>query len=148
MAAFNGNPTELYEASSKNNNIIITPHSGEYARLTGIADGHLRHARTLAATYGITIVLKGSHTKVCYGQALYKNTTGNPGLATAGTGDVLAGVIAGLCAQGINSAEAAQLGVFIHGLAGDLAAADKTQAGMIASDVVEYIPAALRSVTS
>jgi len=76
----------------------------------------------------------------------YANYTGNPGLATAGTGDVLTGLVAGLLAQGLGSFEAAACGAYLHGLAGDLAASEKTEPGLIAGDVIEFIPAALQHV--
>ena len=74
----------------------------------------------------------------------YINKTGNPGMATAGSGDVLSGMIAAFLAQGFDSLESARLAVYLHGLAGDLAAKDKTQTGLIASDLIEYLPCALK----
>jgi NAD(P)H-hydrate epimerase len=91
--------------------------------------------------------LKGHSTFVAAADdKTYVNDSGNPGLATAGTGDVLTGIIAGLRAQHLNSFTAACAAVYVHGLAGDLAAAVKTQAGLIASDVIEFIPAALHQI--
>jgi NAD(P)H-hydrate epimerase len=91
----------------------------------------------------MTVILKGEPTYVAHPDgSLYENPTGNPGLATAGSGDVLAGMIAGMIAQGVVPAEAAEAAVYLHGLAGDLAARAKTQPGMIASDVIAAIPAA------
>jgi NAD(P)H-hydrate repair Nnr-like enzyme with NAD(P)H-hydrate dehydratase domain len=103
---------------------------------------------TLAQQFAVDtkthLVLKGNHTMVAHpDNTSYINSTGNPGLATAGTGDVLAGVIGGLLAQGIDPSTAAEAGVYIHGLAGDLAAVEFTQAGLIASDVIDFLPKAL-----
>mgnify|MGYP002087017599 CR=1 FL=1 len=80
-------------------------------------------------------------------ESIYENTTGNPGLATAGTGDVLDGVIAGLIAQGYSTQKAAEFGIYIHGIAGDIAANKKTQAGTIASDIVECLAESLKSIS-
>lgn len=83
-------------------------------------------------------------TVVTDGEKLFVNTTGNPGMATGGSGDVLTGIIAALLAQRMDLFEAAQLGVFIHGYAGDLAAAEKGEIGMIASDIVAFLPEAFQ----
>jgi NAD(P)H-hydrate epimerase len=91
----------------------------------------------------VVLVLKGHATIVTDGRRLYRNTTGNPGMATGGSGDVLTGLIAALVAQGLPAFEAAQLGVHRHGLAGDLAAARLGQVGMIATDIIDQLPAAL-----
>lgn len=129
--------------------IIITPHAGEFRKLTGNdivpnSETSKKVLQNFAEKHNVTIVFKGNHTLVVWpGGKLYENTTGNPGLATAGTGDVLSGIIGGLLAQGISSGDSAETAVYLHGLAGDLAARDKTVAGMIASDVTEYIPNAL-----
>jgi NAD(P)H-hydrate epimerase len=78
------------------------------------------------------------------GKDLFENKTGNPGMATAGAGDVLSGVIAGLMAQGVKAFEAARAGVYLHGLAADLAVKDKTQSCLIASDILDYLPKAIK----
>lgn len=133
--------------------VILTPHVGEFRRLGatvpeaggGPALGRL--AADFARRQSVIMVLKGHPTYVAQSNGrVYENTTGNPGLATAGTGDVLAGVIAGLVTQGISPAQAAESGVYLHGLAGDLAAAEKTEPGMIAGDVVDRLPEALLRV--
>ena len=101
--------------------VILTPHPGEFARLAGkdvaeVQADRVPHAAALAAVSGtLVVVLKGSGTVVTDGRRYYINTTGNPGMATGGTGDVLTGVIAALLAQKLPAFEAAQLGVFIHG---------------------------------
>jgi NAD(P)H-hydrate epimerase len=87
-------------------------------------------------------VLKGAGTVVSDGRRTYVNTTGNPGMATGGTGDVLTGVIAGLIGQGLSAFDASVLGVYLHGLAGDLAAEHFGVHGLIASDVLDSLPAA------
>ncbi|HXE09798.1 MAG TPA: NAD(P)H-hydrate dehydratase [Verrucomicrobiae bacterium] len=138
----------LDEAASKT--IILTPHTGEFQRLINKKLPFNRSelkplATSFTKTHHITLVLKGEPTYIAHPDGhIYENSTGNPGLSTAGTGDVLTGVIAGLIAQTIEPAEAAEIGVYLHGLAGDLAAAEKTEPGMIASDVIETLPAALR----
>jgi NAD(P)H-hydrate epimerase len=133
--------------------VILTPHPGEAARLLGSTPAEVERdrvgaVRELAGRTRAVVVLKGARTLVCDGMAgdgfVTINPTGNPGLATAGTGDVLTGVIAGLCAQGLAPADAARAGVWLHGRAADLLAADLGR-GMTATDVCEAIPqAALR----
>ena len=92
------------------------------------------------------MVLKGHNTVVAdYKGNLYINKTGNPGMATAGSGDVLTGMIAAFLGQGLNAFNAAKYAVYLHGLAGDLAAKEKTQIGMIASDIIDKIPEAIKS---
>lgn len=129
---------------------ILTPHTGEFQRL--VSEGlpeERQELKPIAAKFAkihkVTLVLKGEPTYVAHPDgSVHENTTGNPGLATAGTGDVLTGVIAGLIAQGIKPAEAAEAAVYLHGLAGDIAAKAKTEPGMVAGDVIEAIPEALR----
>jgi len=126
---------------------ILTPHPGEFGRLiekpTDVVQAHREElARRFAEERKVIVVLKGHGTLVTDGPRLYRNTTGNPGMATGGSGDVLTGVIAALIAQGLAPFEAAQLGVYLHGLAGDLAVAAKTQMGLIASDIIEFLPEA------
>ena len=88
------------------------------------------------------MVLKGHETVVTDGRLLYVNTTGNPGMATGGSGDVLAGLVGALLAQGLDSFAAARLGVYLHGLSGDLAAADKGEPSLIATDLLDFLPRA------
>lgn len=130
---------------------IITPHPGEMARLCGLDTGQVQRRRIevaerFAAEQRCVVVLKGAATVVTDGGETCKNGTGNSGMGTGGTGDVLAGVIGGLLAQGIRPFDAARLGVFVHGLAGDLAAAEKTGRGMTAGDLAEALPAAWRRI--
>ena len=128
-------------------NSILTPHPGEFARLTGATDNdwdRLEKARNFAAQHKCILVLKGAYTSVNLPDGnTFINTTGNPGMATGGSGDVLTGVITGLLAQGYKPDEAAILGVYIHGSAGDLATKDKSVQGLIAADIIEYLPKAL-----
>ena len=135
--------------------IIITPHPGEMAALAGappdnILDHRLFYARGIAEKYGITVVLKGAATitaHTIFGKSLaFVNTTGNPGMAKGGSGDVLAGLIGSLAAQGIDAASAAVCGAYIHGRAGDLAAARRSQAGMTPEDIIFDIPAVFREI--
>ena len=131
-------------------NLVLTPHAGEFYRLTKqmksvIIKKKKELVKQFARRYNLTLVLKGNHTLVSEGKALFENITGNPAMAKAGTGDVLTGIIAGLMAQGLNSFEAAKLGVYLHGLAGDLAAKDKTQMCLLASDIIDCLPKAIKS---
>jgi NAD(P)H-hydrate epimerase len=129
---------------------IITPHPGEFRRLTGVAEHaaapQQARAIDLAGQQGIVVVLKGHRTLVTDGQRTARNETGNPGMATGGAGDVLTGVITALLGQGVHAWEAARLGVYAHGLAGDLAAQQQTQLGMTARDLVQYLPAAWQAL--
>lgn len=126
-------------------NIIVTPHLGEMSRLIGkpiaeITDNIIEVARQYAAEKKLTCVLKDARTIVTEGvDDTYVNVSGNNGMATGGTGDVLTGVIVGLLAQGLKEKEAARLGVYIHGLAGDAAAANKGHYGLLADDVCDAI---------
>ncbi len=128
---------------------ILTPHPGEFSRLTGrdISAVESRRgalAAEFAKAHGVIVVLKGAGTVITDGVRVAINRTGNPGMATGGSGDVLTGLIAALLAQGMSPFEAAHLGVHLHGLAGDLAAADLSQPGLIASDLPKYLTAAWR----
>jgi len=123
---------------------IVTPHPGEFSRLTGESTETIQQNRTqLAAEFAkknnVIVVLKGSNTVTTDGTRVAINATGNCGMATGGTGDVLTGVIAALLAQGMPAFEAAQLGVHLHGLAGDLVAAELSKRGLIASDLLRFL---------
>lgn len=138
----------------KDRDIIITPHSGELARLIGrpaqqIDKDRVNVARTSAKELGVTVVLKGAPTVTgATGGIVCVNSTGNAGLATAGTGDVLAGIIGTFWAQKMPPFEAAYAGVFIHGLAGDFAKKHFGERSMMAMDVVDNISGALQHVES
>jgi NAD(P)H-hydrate epimerase len=130
---------------------VLTPHPGEYLRLNGNREVGNRgafqtDARALAAQWKVTIVLKGHRTFVTDGNRSYINNTGNPGMATGGTGDVLSGVIAGLMCQGLVAYDAARLGVYVHGHAGDAAAEEFGALSLIASDLIRYLPTSLQHV--
>ncbi|MDP2808034.1 MAG: ADP/ATP-dependent (S)-NAD(P)H-hydrate dehydratase, partial [bacterium] len=124
----------------------------ELARLTGrsiaeIKENPMQAAGEFAVKYNQTIALKGAPTVIASPSGhLWINTTGNSGMATAGSGDVLAGLIAGLLAQGLSPDKAAVLGVYLHGLAGDLAAAQKTQYCLLAGDIMDNLPAAYKKL--
>jgi NAD(P)H-hydrate epimerase len=129
---------------------ILTPHPGEFARLLGsditrVQAERKELAMRFAADHQVILVLKGHATLVTDGRRLYQNTTGNAGMATGGTGDVLTGLIAALLGQGLDPFAAAQLGVYLHGLAGDLARDDLSEVSLIASDLLVYLPRVFRN---
>lgn len=130
---------------------VITPHVGEFDRLFGehkSSEARLRTAIEMARQYNIIIVLKGHYTMtVSPTGRVYINSTGNAGMATAGAGDVLTGVIAAFLAQGYKPIHAAFIGVYLHGLAGDIAAEKKGEFGMTASDIADYIGRAIMQIT-
>ena len=123
--------------------VILTPHIGEFARLSGksipeIKASFLQEALSYAEECGCVLVCKDARTVVCKkGEHTYLNTTGNSGMATAGSGDVLAGMITGLLAQKISAFEAAVLGVYLHGMAGDMAALKKNEYTLMAGDLIK-----------
>lgn len=124
---------------------ILTPHPGEFARLVGrrqAAEEREAAAVELASRCGIVMVLKGHHTLITDGSRKATNRTGNPGMATGGSGDVLTGLIAALLSQRLGPFDAARLGAHLHGLAGDLAAAELGEVSMIASDLLRFLPKA------
>jgi NAD(P)H-hydrate epimerase len=122
---------------------IITPHPKEFERLfgkTGNDFERIQLAIQKAAELQIVIVLKGRYTVIATpGEITYFNSTGNPGMATGGTGDVLTGIITGLAAQQYTPEQAAILGVYLHGLSGDLVASYTSQESLIASDLIDYL---------
>lgn len=135
----------------KTKTLILTPHLGEFSRLVKLDLGKIKKVRKelvkkFALRYNLILVLKGNRTLVSDGQRTFENSTGNPGMATAGTGDVLSGIISGLLSQGIDQFQAAKLGVYLHGLAGDYAAGSQTQNCLIASDIIECLPSAVKSL--
>jgi len=137
----------LDRLDARKNPSVLTPHPGEMANLMGCDVATVQADRSATASdfarkHGVVCVLKGAGTVVSDGRQTYVNTTGNPGMATGGTGDVLTGVIAGLIGQRLSLLEASVLGVHLHGLAGDLAADRYGFCGLIASDVLDFLPAA------
>lgn len=134
---------------------ILTPHPGECARLLGtdtasVQSDRIGSVRDAAKRYGSVVVLKGARTLVCDGRApelpIAVNTTGNPGMATGGSGDTLTGMIGALLARNMDAFDAACLGVFLHGTAGDIAAEEIGPEGFTAGDIGEAIPAAINRV--
>jgi ADP-dependent NAD(P)H-hydrate dehydratase / NAD(P)H-hydrate epimerase len=134
--------------------LVLTPHVGEFARLVPhskeeIEADRIELARKFAVDCGVTLVLKGAPTVIATQEGkVMVNPTGNPGMATAGTGDVLSGIIGGLLAQGLSPEWAASLGVYLHGHAGDLAQERRGTHGMIASDLLDSLPDSLRALAS
>jgi len=129
---------------------ILTPHPKEFDRLAGEStDSYERHLkqREFARLHNVVVVLKGAHTGLAVPDGGYRiNTSGNPGMATGGSGDVLTGLITGLLAQGLSSLDAALAGVYLHGLAGDLAADASSEEALIAGDMILYLGEAYRDL--
>ncbi len=128
---------------------VLTPHPGEMARLLGCSTADVQQDRRGAAVgfarrHGVLLALKGAGTVVSDGQRVYVNSTGNPGMATGGTGDVLTGLAAALLCQGLAPFEALELAVFVHGLAGDLASRSRGELSMTAEDLLEEVPSAFQ----
>ena len=134
--------------------IVITPHPGEMARLLGVGIDDVQAdrigvARKVATENGVLVVLKGYRTVVADPSgAVYVNMSGNPGMATAGSGDVLTGLVAGLLAQrDVTPLEAALVGVYVHGLAGDLATEFQGEISLTAGDIMAAVPEAFLELT-
>ena len=132
---------------------VFTPHPTEFARLTGESAPKTDTERAeqsvaFARKFGCVLLLKGSGTLVTDGSRLYTNRTGNPGMGTGGSGDVLAGIIAALIGQGISAFDAAALGAWVHGRAGDLGAMKLGQTALTAVDIIGHLPAALKELES
>jgi NAD(P)H-hydrate epimerase len=144
---------ELRELADRRAELVATPHAGEFARLTGVPSGDLAtdrmgHARKAAADLRATVLLKGPRTIVAEPSGVVRvNPTGGPALATGGTGDVLTGAIAALVARGLEPADAAVLGAFVHGLAGSAAGTDLGD-GATATDVLARLPATMANLRS
>ncbi|MCX7388645.1 MAG: NAD(P)H-hydrate dehydratase [Planctomycetota bacterium] len=135
----------LWAKRDKRSACVITPHPGEFARLTGLSipddeDTRIKMSADFARTHQLTVVLKGPRTVVTNGTRLFVNATGNSGMATAGSGDVLTGIVASLLGQKMHAFEAAALAVNAHGRAGNFAAFELGQRGMIASDLMMALP--------
>jgi ADP-dependent NAD(P)H-hydrate dehydratase len=148
--ALNGLAGRLDALSKHGGAIVITPHPGEFARLLGCDIAQVQAQRQelaadFARKHGIVVVLKGHGTVVTDGRRVYVNTTGNPGMATGGTGDVLAGLLAALVGQHLEPFAAAQLGVYLHGRAGDLARQQFGETSLIASDLLDFLPRAFQA---
>jgi NAD(P)H-hydrate epimerase len=133
-------------------NSILTPHPGEYKRLFGNDPddySRMERLRKLTQQYGVIIILKGAHTMVVNSDgSVWFNTTGNPGMATAGSGDVLTGILTSLLAQGYDPFDAARAGVFLHGLAGDIGAAESGMEALIASDIIASLGKSFNRIKS
>ncbi len=132
--------------------VVLTPHPGEMSRLNGASTGEIQDDRIgmsldFSVRHNVHLVLKGARSVVSTpGGRAYVNTTGNAGMASGGMGDVLTGIIGGLLAQRLDPEDACKLGVFVHGLAGDMAAEEKGHAGIIAGDLADLLPKALRDI--
>ena len=132
--------------------VILTPHMGEFSRLTGLPADEIEKNRysiasDFAAEYNVTLILKGAPSIIADNKGnIFVNPTGNPGMSTAGSGDVLAGIVAAFIGQGNSAVDASVNGVYLHGRAGDIAAEKIGQHGMIASDIIKYLPTAIREV--
>ncbi|MBN1445365.1 MAG: NAD(P)H-hydrate dehydratase [Candidatus Omnitrophica bacterium] len=127
--------------------VILTPHPGEMSRLTGLAVKEIQKrrektAREFADKHDVIVILKGYRTVITDGKNTCMNLTGNPGMATAGSGDVLAGIAGSFLAQGYGAFESAKYAAYIHGLAGDIAAKETGETPLIASDIIEKLPSA------
>ena len=129
---------------------VLTPHEGEMSRLTGLSSAYIREnreetAQNFADDYGVTLVLKGKDTVVASKNSqMYINPTGNAGMAVAGSGDVLAGMIASFVSQGVDVALSSVAGAYLHGLAGDIAKDDLTEYSLMPSDIIKRIPKAIK----
>lgn len=124
---------------------VITPHEGEFLRFGGnLQNGRVNGAQELAMDLNVIVVLKGHQTVITDGHNVYINPTGNPGMATGGSGDVLAGMITALIGQGIAPIEASAMGVWLHGAAGDLCAEVMGQYAMLPSDIFSVLPRLLK----
>lgn len=141
----------IIQFKDKNKQIIITPHPGEMAALSGLSiadilEDPIAIAKKYSVEWNVVIVLKGSTTIIASPSGkVTLNLTGNPGMATGGSGDVLTGIISGLLAQGFTLYDAARAGCFIHGTAGDICAKEKGEYGMLAGDIIQYLPAVLKT---
>jgi len=131
-------------------NSILTPHPKEFERLFGKCNSsseRMNKAKTSAKQFGVIIVLKGAHTLIAMPDGkLFFNSTGNPGMATAGSGDVLTGILTGLLAQAYTPEDAAKIGVFLHGRAGDLALDSESEESLIAGDIIAHLGEAFQSI--
>ena len=144
LNAFQGKPKLLKKRKSS---LVLTPHLGEFERLFAVKcpqkkSARITLAKKLSKFYDVVLVLKGHETLVVQSEKVYVNHTGNPGLAKGGSGDVLTGVLASFIGQGLEPFMAAAWAAYFHGKAADLAVKDKTQIGLLAGDVIEFLPKA------
>ena len=152
LNAFTGDPDKL--TGREGRDVIITPHPGEMARLVGMSTdevqaSRLEIARNFAVAHRVYVVLKGHRTLIATpDEKVFINPTGNPGMATGGTGDVLTGMVAAWLAQLLDAEAACKLAVYLHGMAGDLAEADEGEVAMTAGDVVRHVSAAIIELTT
>ena len=123
---------------------VLTPHDGEFLRLTPLEGQRLEQTMALARDLGVVLLRKGHRTLVTDGADCYENRTGNPGMAVGGSGDVLSGIIVSLLGQGLPPIQAAACGAYLHGAAGDLCAGDLGEYGMLPTDYVNYLPRLLK----
>ena len=131
--------------------VVLTPHLAEFSRISGYSIEEIKKstkklAKEYALMYNVCLVLKGNNTIVTDGVEIFESSTGNPGMATAGSGDVLTGIITGLIAQGVQIFDASMLGVRLHGMAGDYAADEKTEYCMVASDIVDCLACSFKEM--
>jgi NAD(P)H-hydrate epimerase len=137
---------------SEERHVIITPHPGEMARLIGasisdVQNNRLEVATDFATTHRVHVVLKGHRTVIATPEGhVFINPTGNPGMASGGTGDVLTGIVGAFLARGMDAADALVAAVYLHGSAGDLAAARLGEESLIASDVIDSLPDAFAAL--
>ena len=142
---------ELLE-KRRSEKVVLTPHPGEFSRLSGLSVSEIlsdpaRHAAEYASRHALTVLLKGADTYVSDGQRTYVNSRGTPGMATAGSGDVLAGIITALAARNTDLTLVAAVGAFVAGIAGEAAAKEYGVTGMISPDTVKYIAYAIKEIT-
>ena len=142
---------ELLE-KRRSGKVVLTPHPGEFSRLSGLSVSEIlsdpaRHAAEYASRHALTVLLKGADTFVSDGQRTYVNSRGTPGMATAGSGDVLTGIITALAARNTDLTLAAAVGAFVAGVAGEAAAKEYGVTGMISPDTVKYIAYAIKEIT-
>lgn len=145
--ALNSMAPDGFPTHFKNRQVVITPHPGEFSRLTKLTVKEIQADRKtlamhFALAHGIIVVLKGHGTVVSDGKSVYTNTTGNPGMATGGSGDVLSGIIGALLGQGMHAYDASKLGVYLHGLAGDHAKKQLGEHSLTALDILAHLPSA------
>jgi NAD(P)H-hydrate epimerase len=151
LNAFGESPDRL--AGREGRDVIITPHPGEMARLVGMSThevqaSRLEISRNFAVSHRVYVVLKGHRTLIATPDGrIFINPTGNPGMATGGTGDVLTGMIAAWLAQLLDAEAACKIAVYLHGMAGDLAEGDKGEVAMTSADLAEHIGSAILELT-